>query len=60
VHNLGLGNADSRKNDKQYACLIIRRAEFFCTKDNLIKHSNYLMRVYDKQEFSPDDKVRNS
>jgi len=52
---MGLGNADSRKNDKEYACLIIKRAEFFCTKANLMKHSNYLMRVFEKQEFSPDE-----
>jgi hypothetical protein len=37
---------------------MIKKAEFFCTKENLIKHSNYLMRVFEKQEFSPDAKER--
>jgi hypothetical protein len=37
---------------------MIKRAEFFCTKENLIKHSNYLMRVFDKQEFAQDMKER--
>jgi hypothetical protein len=39
---------------------MIKKAEFFCTKENLIKHSNYLMRVFEKQEFSPDAKERQS
>lgn len=50
--------ADPRKNDTLHACLSIKRVEFFCTKVNLIKHSHYLMRVFEKQERSGDPKER--
>ena len=56
----GIGVNDPRKNDTQYACLHMKRAEFFCTKENLVKHSNYLMRIFEKQEFSGDAKQRNA
>jgi len=39
---------DPRKNDLKYACLKIKKADFFCTKANLIKHSRYLMRVFER------------
>jgi len=55
-----VGANDPRKNDTTFACLQVRRAEFFCTKENLIKHSNYLMRVFERQEFSNDEKERNA
>ena len=54
----GAANSDPRKNDTRFACLQVKRAEFFCTKDNLLNHSNYLRRVFEKQEFSPDPKER--
>lgn len=55
-----MGPPDPRKNDTKYACLQVRKAEFFCTKENLLIHSHYLMRVFEKQEFSPDMKERTS
>lgn len=55
-----MGYNDPRKNDTKYACLQVKRAEFFCTKENLIKHSHYLMRVFEKQEFAHDAKERNA
>ena len=49
---------DPRKNDPSYACLRVRNQDFFCTKANLIKYSNYLMRVFEKQSFSSVEQER--
>lgn len=57
---MSLANSDPRKNDIKYACLLVKRAEFFCTKENLQVHSNYLMRVFEKQEYCPDERERNA
>ena len=40
--------SDPRKNDKNYACLIIKKMDFYCSKTNLEKHSNYLYRVFER------------
>jgi hypothetical protein len=63
IHNtsaLSLQPMDPRKNDSKYACLRVRQAEFFCTKDSLIKHSNYMMRVFEKHEYLSDARERNA
>ncbi len=51
---------DPRKNDNKYVCLMIKKTEFFCSKENLTKYSNYLSRVFEKQEFAFDEQERNS
>lgn len=34
----------------KYVCLSIKKMEFFCTKDNLSRFSNYLFKVIEKHE----------
>jgi hypothetical protein len=55
-----MGASDPRKNDNTYGCLQIKKAEFFCSKANLVKHSHYLMRVFEKQDDSREVNERNA
>lgn len=49
-----------KRGDPNYACLAIKKLEFFCTKENLIKFSNYMSRLFDKQSMSYNVEERNS
>ena len=34
----------------KYVCLSVKKMEFYCSKDNLSKFSNYLFRIIEKHE----------
>ena len=41
---------DPRKNDPEYVCLLYKNVEFFCQKESLMSHSNYITRICLKHE----------